>query len=69
MNGQLLVRCKTYPKDNIPPAVIEKLKELIDKPIYEDSVIQKASVAAWGLSKWVRAMVQYDDAMKVVKPK
>jgi predicted nucleic acid-binding Zn-ribbon protein len=27
------------------------------------------SVAAAGLAKWVRAIVQYDEAMKVVKPK
>jgi len=26
-------------------------------------------VAVVGLAKWVRAIVQYDEAMKVVKPK
>jgi hypothetical protein len=31
--------------------------------------LTKVSVAAAGLAKWVRAIVQYDEAMKVVKPK
>jgi len=38
-------------------------------PAYDDGVLQNASKAAWGLGKWVRAMVQYDEAMKIVKPK
>ena len=32
-------------------------------------MLSKVSKAAWGLAKWVRAIVQYDEAMKVVKPK
>ena len=49
--------------------MIEKLKPLIEAPDYEESKIQNASTAAYGLSKWCKAMVQYDEAMKVVKPK
>lgn len=69
LTGDLLKNCQNYEKDKIPPELIEKLRPLIDAPEYEDGVLQKASKAAWGLAKWVRAMVQYDDAMKVVKPK
>jgi len=65
----LLSRCKDYDKDNIDPKKIETLKPLIEAPEYEEGKIQNASVAAFGLSKWVKAMVQYDEAMKVVKPK
>lgn len=61
--------CKNYAKDNIPPLVIEKLKPILESPDYDDKVLKNASNAAWGLGKWVRAMVQYDDAMKIVKPK
>ena len=49
--------------------LIETLRPLINAAEYEDEVLKKASKAAAGLGKWVRAMVQYDDAMKVVKPK
>jgi dynein heavy chain len=47
----------------------ETLKPLIEAPDYEEGKIENASKAAFGLSKWVKAMVQYDEAMKVVKPK
>ena len=69
LNAKLLTRLQTYDKDNIPPEMIEKLKPLIEAPDYEESKIQNASTAAYGLSKWCKAMVQYDEAMKVVKPK
>jgi dynein heavy chain len=57
LNGALLNKCKSFDKDHIKPEIIETLKVLIELPIFEDSVIEKASIAAWGLSKWVRAMV------------
>lgn len=69
LTNDLLKKCQNYEKDKIAPELIEKLRPVIELPEYEDSVLQKASKAAWGLAKWVRAMVQYDDAMKVVKPK
>lgn len=49
--------------------LINTLKPLIEAPDYDDNVLKNASKAAAGLGKWVRAMVQYDDAMKIVKPK
>lgn len=36
---------------------------------FEPSKVAKASQAAEGLCKWVRAMVLYDRVIKVVKPK
>ena len=69
LNPKLLPRCQGYDKDNIDPKKIEVLKPLIEAPEYEESKIENASKAAYGLSKWVKAMCQYDEAMKVVKPK
>ena len=69
LTADLLKRCMNYDKDNISPDVVVKLKPLIESPDYQDSALSSASKAAWGLAKWVRAMVQYDEAMKVVKPK
>lgn len=45
------------------------MKPLIASDLFTDEVLKKASAAAHGLSKWVKAIVQYDDAMKIVKPK
>jgi len=69
LNGQLLNKCQNYPRDNIDPEIIAALKPLIEHEDYEDAKLEKASKAAHGLAKWVRAMVQYDEAMKVVRPK
>ncbi len=69
LTSDLLKRCRDYNKDNISPEIIEKLRPLITAPEYKDEVLKNVSKAAWGLAKWVRAMVQYDDAMKIVRPK
>ena len=69
LTPELLKKCQNYEKDTIAPSLIEVLKPLIDDPNYQDEVLSKVSKAAWGLAKWVRAIVQYDEAMKVVKPK
>lgn len=69
LNSQLLQNCQDYKKDEIKPELIEALRPLIEAEEYKDEKLQKASKAAFGLAKWVRAMVQYYDAMKIVKPK
>ncbi|EKX45970.1 hypothetical protein GUITHDRAFT_94428 [Guillardia theta CCMP2712] len=58
-----------YDKDNIPPAVIAKIKTYIALPDFMPNVIEKQSKAATGLCKWVRAMEVYDKVAKVVEPK
>lgn len=69
LNADTLKNCKKYDKDNINPDIIDKLKPIIASPEYQDEVLKGVSKAAWGLAKWVRAIVQYDEAMKVVRPK
>ncbi len=69
LTPELLKKCQNYEKDTIPITLIEQLKPIIEDPGYSDDVLNKVSVAAAGLAKWVRAIVQYDEAMKVVKPK
>eukprot|EP00931_Biecheleriopsis_adriatica_P034701 TRINITY_DN20021_c0_g4_i1.p1 TRINITY_DN20021_c0_g4~~TRINITY_DN20021_c0_g4_i1.p1 ORF type:complete len:4150 (-),score=1074.99 TRINITY_DN20021_c0_g4_i1:152-12580(-) len=66
---RMLDRLMGYDKDNISVEVIEKLKPLEDDPEFEPEVIKKASVAAFGICKWVRAMIVYDGVAKVVGPK
>lgn len=69
LGPELLKKCLSFEKDNINTDIVEKLKPLIAEPNYQDDVLKLASKAAWGLAKWVRAIVQYDEAMKVVRPK
>lgn len=54
------MKLQTFDKDNIPPAVVEKLKPYIDNPDFDPEKVAKASKAAYGLCSWVRAMESYD---------
>ena len=69
LTSDLLKRCTQFDKDNISQETVSILRPVIESPEYDEKVLKNASQAAFGLAKWVRAMVQYDDAMKVVKPK
>ncbi|OXU22263.1 hypothetical protein TSAR_003308 [Trichomalopsis sarcophagae] len=61
---------RDYDKDNIPVNIMQTIKKiyLTDKN-FEPSKVAKASQAAEGLCKWVRAMVLYDRVIKIVAPK
>ncbi|KAL6609170.1 dynein heavy chain and region D6 of dynein motor-domain-containing protein [Neocallimastix sp. 'constans'] len=58
-----------YDKDNIPDAVINKIKPYIDNPNFKKEVIERVSKAATSMCLWVRAMEKYYWVSKVVKPK
>ncbi|NXK27218.1 DYH3 protein, partial [Arenaria interpres] len=67
---KFLESLKTFDKDNIPPAIMKKIRErFIDHPDFQPSVIKNVSSACEGLCKWVRAMEVYDRVAKVVAPK
>ncbi|GBG33042.1 Dynein heavy chain 7, axonemal [Hondaea fermentalgiana] len=67
---KFLQRLKDYDKDNISEKVIAILRaKYVNNPDFEPSKIKQASVAAFGLCKWVRAMESYDKVAKVVAPK
>lgn len=69
LTAELLKKCQQYDKDHIDQKLVESLRPVLASEEYDDARLANASKAAHGLAKWVRAMVQYDDAMKVVKPK
>jgi dynein heavy chain len=61
---------KEYDKDNIPVAVMKKIRsEYMTNPEFDPSKVKNASTAAEGLCKWVQAMEIYDRVAKVVGPK
>ncbi|KAG8186375.1 hypothetical protein JTE90_026794 [Oedothorax gibbosus] len=61
---------REYDKDNIDPAVMEKIRaEYVILPEFDPANVAKASSAAEGLCRWVLAMEIYDRTAKVVAPK
>ncbi|XP_043264608.1 dynein axonemal heavy chain 7 [Colletes gigas] len=67
---RFLETLRQYDKDNIPVRIMQEIKEkyMTDKN-FEPKVVARASSAAEGICKWVRAMVLYDEVAKVVAPK
>ncbi|MEQ2250438.1 hypothetical protein ILYODFUR_000797 [Ilyodon furcidens] len=61
---------KDYDKDNIPVSVMQKIRnEYMTNPDFDPSKVAKASSAAEGLCKWIKAIEVYDRVAKVVAPK
>ncbi|XP_014211752.1 dynein heavy chain 12, axonemal [Copidosoma floridanum] len=61
---------RDYDKDNINPSIMQTIEKVYLKDAnFEPSKVAKASQAAEGLCKWVRALVLYDRVIKIVKPK
>ncbi|GBG29412.1 Dynein heavy chain 7, axonemal [Hondaea fermentalgiana] len=67
---KFLQTLKDYDKDNINPKFIKIIRDkFVNDPNFEPEIVKKASVAACGMCKWVRAMESYDKVAKVVAPK
>nr|XP_045615668.1 dynein axonemal heavy chain 7-like isoform X1 [Procambarus clarkii] len=65
-----LQQLRDYDKDNIPDSVMDKInKEYVRLPEFDPVSVAKASSAAEGLCKWVRAMASYNAIAKIVAPK
>jgi dynein heavy chain len=60
---------KNYKKDKIPEKIIKKLRKYLKIPGFKPEVIVKKSKAGESICKWVIALVNYSDVMKVIKPK
>jgi dynein heavy chain len=67
---KFLQSLKDYDKDNIPAKAIKEIRDkYITNEEFVPEKVAKASSAAEGLCKWVRAMEAYDRVAKVVAPK
>jgi dynein heavy chain len=64
-DANFLLGLQTYDKDNIEPAIINKIRPYMDDPNFQPDNVKKASKAAYGLCCWVRAMEAYDRVAKV----
>lgn len=57
LNPEFLGKCKNYNKDDIALDIIDKIVPLLADPNYADTVLKNASKAAFGLARWVRALI------------
>ncbi|KAJ3181753.1 Dynein heavy chain 7, axonemal [Geranomyces variabilis] len=65
-----LASLRSYDKDNIDVKIMKVIRSrFIDDPEFNPDKVAKASSAAEGLCRWVRAMELYDRVAKVVAPK
>ena len=65
----LLDRLENYPKENIDPAIINKIQPYLEDPNFTPEQIKGASEAAEGLCKWVIAICKFDEVYKEITPK
>ena len=65
----LLKSLKKYNKDDIDPQLVIDMQVLLANDLFSDGPLRNASVAVFGIGKWCRAIIEYDQAMKIVRPK
>jgi dynein heavy chain, axonemal len=58
-----------YDKDNIPDALISKVKPLMEKEEMSEKKVASASGALVAVRIWVEAMIKYHEVLKIVNPK
>ncbi|XP_049610508.1 dynein axonemal heavy chain 12-like [Syngnathus scovelli] len=65
-----LKELKEYDKDNIPEESMKIIRATyMTNPDFSPAKVAKASSAAEGLCKWIKAMESYDRVVKIVAPK
>ena len=64
-----LTQVKSFDKDNIPKAVLNKIRKYCNKPEFTFESVKAKSVAAAALCIWVRAMETYATVAIEVAPK
>jgi dynein heavy chain, axonemal len=69
LSSSLLKDLQSFKKDEMKPEVVQSVMPLLSEPDFQNEKLEKASKAAFGIGKWVRAIISYDDAMKIVTPK
>jgi dynein heavy chain len=58
-----------YDKDNIPDALVAKVKPMMDLEALTEAKIKNASGALVSVRIWVIAMITYHEVLKIVNPK
>ncbi len=58
-----------YDKDNIPDALISKVKPMMEKEELSEAKVKNASGALVAVRIWILAMITYHEVLKIVNPK
>jgi dynein heavy chain len=58
-----------YDKDNIPDALVAKVKPMMEKEDMSEKKVANASGALVAVRIWVEAMIKYHEVLKIVNPK
>ncbi|CAG9332270.1 unnamed protein product [Blepharisma stoltei] len=66
---RLMDDLQNYDKDHMDPVIVATIEKIIVNPEFQQDKIKRASLAAYGLSMWVRAMFKYDKVMKEIRPR
>jgi dynein heavy chain len=66
---KLLRSLVEFDKDNVPPAIIKKVREYIAMPDFALDKIKAVSRAAFSIASWIYAIEAYDRVVKQVQPK
>lgn len=60
---------KTFNKDNIKDSKLKKLKKYTQDPRFLPELIKRKSLAGESLCLWARAIDNYSEVLKIIKPK
>lgn len=58
-----------YDKDNIPDALVAKIKPMMEKEELSEAKVKSASGALVAVRIWILAMITYHEVLKIVGPK
>ena len=58
-----------YDKDNIPDAMVDRVKPMLELEALSEAKVKNASGALVTVRLWIMAMVTYHEVLKVVNPK
>lgn len=58
-----------YDKDNIPDAMVDKVKPMMELEALSEAKVRSASGALVTVRLWIMAMVTYHEVLKIVNPK
>ena len=67
--SNFLQQIKSYDKDNVPQAQVNKIKKYVDNKEFDPESVRKVSSAAAALCIWVHAIYIYANVAKEVDPK
>lgn len=66
---QFITTLKTFNKDNVKESKLKKLKKYTQDAKFVPALIEKKSKAGKSICMWARAIDNYSEVLKIIKPK